>query len=61
MRLSGLSSGLDIDQMMKDLMRAERIPVNKLEKQRTELGWKMDAYREINVKMQALHSSILIH
>lgn len=58
MRLSGLSSGLDIDQMMKDLMRAERMPVNKLEKQRTELGWKMDAYREINVKMQALHSSI---
>ncbi|WP_059103363.1 flagellar filament capping protein FliD [Shouchella shacheensis] len=58
MRLSGMSSGLDIDQMMKDLMRAERMPVNKLEKQRTEIGWKMDAYREINIKMRAFHSNI---
>lgn len=58
MRLSGLSSGLDIDQMMKDLMRAERMPVNKLEKQKTELGWKMDGYREINLKMRSLHTSM---
>ncbi|GIN06980.1 flagellar hook-associated protein 2 [Shouchella clausii] len=58
MRLTGLASGLDIDQMMKDLMRAERIPVNKLEKQRTEIGWKTDAYREINLKMRAFRDSI---
>ncbi|WP_099301727.1 flagellar filament capping protein FliD [Bacillus sp. Marseille-P3800] len=58
MRLSGLSSGLDIDQMMKDLMQAERMPVNKLEKQKTELGWKMDNYRDINLKLRALHTSM---
>lgn len=58
MRLTGLSSGLDIDQMMKDLMRAERMPVNKLEKQKTELGWKMDGFREVNLKMRSLHSSM---
>ncbi|RQW21329.1 hypothetical protein EH196_14910 [Bacillus sp. C1-1] len=58
MRLSGLSSGLDIDQMMKDLMKAERMPVNKLEKKKTELGWKMDQYREMNLKLRALHTSM---
>lgn len=58
MRLTGLASGLDIDQMVKDLMKAERMPVDKLEKQRTEIGWKTDAYREVNLKMRAFNDLI---
>ncbi|WP_263705832.1 flagellar filament capping protein FliD [Shouchella tritolerans] len=58
MRLTGLASGLDIDQMVKDLMKAERMPVDKLEKQRTEIGWKTDAYREVNLKMRTFNDLI---
>ncbi len=58
MRLTGLASGLDIDRMVKDLMKAERMPVDKLEKQRTEIGWKTDAYREVNLKMRTFNDLI---
>ncbi len=45
-RLSGIASGLDTDQMVKDLMTVERIPLNKLEQKRQLAEWRQDAYRE---------------
>ena len=33
MRIGGLASGMDIDQIVSDLMRAERIKVDKLYQQ----------------------------
>lgn len=47
-RVSGLASGMDIDSIVSDLMKAERIPLTKIEKEKTLLEWKRDAYREIN-------------
>ncbi|MEW6624313.1 MAG: flagellar filament capping protein FliD [Bacillota bacterium] len=48
MRIGGLASGFDIDQMVKDLMKAERMPMNKLLQQKQILAWKQDGYRELN-------------
>ncbi len=48
MRVSGFASGMDIDQMVKDLMTAERIPLNKLTQQRQLLEWKREDYRDLN-------------
>lgn len=48
MRIGGLASGLDINQIVKDLMRVERMPLQKLEQQKTLLEWKRDDYRAIN-------------
>ncbi len=31
-RVSGLASGMDIDQIVSDLMKAERMPIDKNEK-----------------------------
>lgn len=45
-RLTGLASGLDTDQMVKDLMKAERIPLTKLEQKKQLAEWRQDAYRE---------------
>ena len=47
-RVSGLASGMDIDSIVSDLMKAERVPLTKIEKEKTLLEWKRDAYREIN-------------
>ena len=47
-RVSGLASGMDIDSIVSDLMKAERIPLTKIEKEKTLLEWDKDAYREIN-------------
>lgn len=48
MRISGLASGFDIDTMVKDLMRAERMPVEKLLQQRQIIEWQQEQFREIN-------------
>jgi len=48
MGIGGLASGLDIDDMVDQLMEAERIPLKRLEQDRTELTWKQDAFRDIN-------------
>lgn len=45
-RLTGLASGLDTDQLIKNLMTVERIPLNKLEQKKQLAEWRQDAYRE---------------
>lgn len=51
MRISGLASGMDIDQIIKDLMKVERIPLDKLEQNKQILEWQRDDYRAINTKL----------
>ncbi|WP_114570097.1 flagellar filament capping protein FliD [Exiguobacterium flavidum] len=47
-RLSGLASGIDTETMIKQLMTAERAPVDRLAQKKQTLTWQRDAYREIN-------------
>lgn len=47
-RLSGLVSGMDTDTMIKNLMKVQRIPLDKLKQQKQTQEWKRDAYREMN-------------
>ncbi|MET3697635.1 flagellar hook-associated protein 2 [Bacillus oleivorans] len=51
MRIGGLASGMDIDKLVSDLMRAERMPLDKLNQRRTFLEWQRDDYREMNKLM----------
>lgn len=53
-RISGLASGLDTDQMVKDLMRAERIPLDKLYQKKQLAEWKRDDYRSITNLLRGL-------
>ncbi|WP_416147229.1 flagellar hook-associated protein 2 [Salipaludibacillus sp. HK11] len=48
MRMTGFASGMDINQMVSDLMRAERQPMQKMQQDQNELILKMDQYREVN-------------
>ncbi|MFS0864948.1 flagellar hook-associated protein 2 [Fredinandcohnia sp. 179-A 10B2 NHS] len=48
MRIGGLASGMDIDQIVTDLMKAERIPLNKLNQKKQIFEWQRDQYREMN-------------
>ena len=47
MRISGLASGMDTDMMVQNLMRAERIPLDRLYQQKQLIEWRRDAYRDI--------------
>lgn len=51
MRISGFASGLDIDQIVKDLMKAKRVGMDKLTQKRTTLEWQQEQYRSVNIKL----------
>ena len=47
-RISGLASGMDTEQMVRDLMNVERIKVDKLYQQKQLQVWRQEAYNNIN-------------
>lgn len=58
LRLSGFSnSGIDIDETVKKLMTAARIPQDKLKQQKQLVEWQRDDYRAINTKILAFRSA----
>ena len=46
-RISGFYSGFDVDQIVSDLMKVERMKVDKVYRQKQLLEWKRDSYRDI--------------
>jgi len=56
-RISGLSSGLDIDQMVTDLMKAHRMQVDKSYQQKQLLEWKREDYRTMNTRLLTLRNA----
>lgn len=59
MRVPGLATGMDIEQMVNKLMEAERMPLRRLEQDRTLLTWKQEAYRELNLALSELDQMML--
>ncbi|MCM3760679.1 flagellar filament capping protein FliD [Alkalihalobacillus oceani] len=58
MRLSGLATGMDTEQIIRDMMRVERLPVNKMMQDRQIMQWKMEDYREINRMLNQFRTNI---
>lgn len=48
MRISGLASGFDTEKMVSDLMKAHRIPMDKITQKKQYLEWQLDDYRATN-------------
>lgn len=59
MRIGGLASGMDTDSILRDLMRAERIPLDKLKQKKQVLEWQRDDYRTINTAIFSFKNDIL--
>ncbi|WP_339171649.1 flagellar hook-associated protein 2 [Anoxybacillus sp. FSL W8-1294] len=58
MRIGGLASGMDIDKIVGDLMKAERMPLDKLKQKKQILEWQRDDYRSMNTLLQDLDSYV---
>lgn len=58
MRIGGLASGMDIDSLVKDLMKAERTPLNKLLQKKQTLEWQRDDYRAMNTLLLDFRSEL---
>lgn len=59
MRIGGLATGMDIDQLVGKLMKAERLPLDRMEQDKTTLTWKRDAFRDVNKKLLELDNMML--
>ena len=56
MRVGGLASGMDTDSIIKELMAAQRIPLDKLTQQKTFTEWQQEALRETNLAFSNLRN-----
>ena len=59
MRISGLASGMDIEQIISDLMEAQRIPLDKMNQNKQVLEWQQEDYRSINTQLAAFREKVL--
>lgn len=57
-RLSGLTSGMDTDAIVQELVKAYSMKTEKYEKQQTKLTWKQDAWKSLNTKIYSLYTSV---
>lgn len=55
--VSGLSSGIDYDNLIQQLLEVERIPVHRLERKKTTFEQKGAAYTDLSNKLEALESA----
>ena len=51
MRIGGIASGMDTEQIVNDLMKVERLRVDKLFQQEQTIKWRQEAYNDINRKL----------
>lgn len=59
MRIGGLASGMDIDQMVADLMKAERMRVDSVRQKRQLAEWQQEDYRTVNNALMTLRTSTI--
>lgn len=59
MRISGLASGMDTDNMVAELMKAERLKETKLKNKITELEWKQEKWSDLNNKLYSFYTGPL--
>jgi flagellar hook-associated protein 2 len=57
-RISGMSSGLDTDSLVKKLMTAESAQYNKMKQQQQKLTWQSDSYRQWNSDIFTFQKSL---
>lgn len=58
-RITGLASGMDYESIIEKLMKANRAPLDKLEKSGTKVEWQREALLEINSKFLSFRTSAL--
>ena len=51
MRIGGIASGMDTEQIVQDLMKVERMKVDRLFQQEQTIKWRQEAYNDINRKL----------
>lgn len=56
MRISGLASGFDTESIVKEMMSAQKLPMDKLTQKKTWMEWQKDSFRDINLAFSKLRT-----
>ena len=57
MRIGGLASGMDTDSIIKELMKVQKMPLDKLMQKKTFTEWQQEAFRDTNLALSNLRTS----
>ncbi|MDW7662169.1 MAG: flagellar filament capping protein FliD [Bacillota bacterium] len=57
LRITGIMSGMDTEQMIKDLMKAESMRLDKVKQDKQYVEWQQESYREIINQMRGFQST----
>lgn len=57
-RLTGMATGMDTDTLIKQMMQAHRVPIDRMKQKQQTITWQRDAYREMNTLMAQLRDTI---
>lgn len=58
MRIGGIASGMDTESIIKDLMKAERIPLDKVTQKKQYFEWQLNDYRSANRDLKDFSTKI---
>jgi flagellar hook-associated protein 2 len=58
MRISGLASGMNTDEIVANLVKAQSNRLIKMQQTKTQTTWKSDAYRDVNKKVDEFRKSM---
>ncbi|WP_282938802.1 flagellar filament capping protein FliD [Paenibacillus sp. RC67] len=57
-RISGFASGMDIDDMVKKIMQAQRAPLDKLKQKQQTVQWQRENFRDVNLKIVEFRNKV---
>jgi len=59
LRITGMASGLDVESMVKTLMKAENVRLDKVKQNRQTIQWRQDLFRDILGDVNTFYSTYL--
>jgi flagellar hook-associated protein 2 len=59
LRFTGLASGIDTESMIQQLMKVQRMKVDRVFKEKTKVEWQKDIWKEMNKKLYDFYSKPL--
>lgn len=58
-RITGMNSGFDTENIISELVKAQQTKVDSVKKKQTSLQWKQDAWKELNSKVYKLFNGTI--
>lgn len=58
LRIGGLASGMDIDQLVSDLMKAQRMRLDTIKQKKQVVEWQQEDYRTLNNTLRTLRDNV---